>query len=152
MVSVEFREGITETLDILAHIDKSYTDKIPEKFKMFLKENKSANYIPDFDYTKRLNEMNLKERTKDILAILYMNYWCNEKEKNEYSILLNKNQRKMQKELTEQYNPDNLFKKLNKVESIKNDGNTVKANNALIKYEESIFKKIINMFKGIFNK
>ena len=40
MNSLEFREGITETLDILNHMDKSYTDKIPKKFKDFLEKNK----------------------------------------------------------------------------------------------------------------
>ena len=32
MVSIELSEGISEALDILNHIDKAYTDKIPEKF------------------------------------------------------------------------------------------------------------------------
>ena len=35
MNSLEFSEGVTETLDILNHMDKSYTDKIAKKFKDF---------------------------------------------------------------------------------------------------------------------
>ena len=35
MNSLEFSEGVTETLDILNHMDKSYTDKIPKNLKIF---------------------------------------------------------------------------------------------------------------------
>ena len=68
MSSLEFSEGITETLDILKHMDKSYTDKIPKKFKDFLEKNKSDSYTPHLDHSKKIKEMNLKEKTKDILA------------------------------------------------------------------------------------
>ena len=36
MVSVEFSDGISETLDILNHMEKTYIDKIPRKFLEFL--------------------------------------------------------------------------------------------------------------------
>ena len=35
MINVEFSEGISETLDILNHLDKVYIDKIPEEFIFF---------------------------------------------------------------------------------------------------------------------
>ena len=40
MISSSLAEGISETLDILNHIDKSYVEKIPLKFIKFLEENK----------------------------------------------------------------------------------------------------------------
>ena len=85
MISVELREGISETLDILNHMDRIYVDKIPENFKKFLERNKSKTYIPKLDHSQKLNEMNLKEDTKDILATIYIHYWANLKEKAEYT-------------------------------------------------------------------
>ena len=41
MVNTEFSEGITEVLDILNHMEKSYIDKLPKKFKDFLDKNRS---------------------------------------------------------------------------------------------------------------
>lgn len=111
MNRLDFSESITETLDILNHIDKSYIDKIPKKFKDFLEENKSDNYIPNLDHSKKITEMKLQEKTKDLLAIIYLNYWCDAEQKKDYLNILKQNEEKYQIELKEKYNPDNIFKK-----------------------------------------
>lgn len=149
MVNEKLGESISEILDILKHMEKIYTDKIPEKFKEFLEENKSKNYIPELDHSKKINEMNLKEETKDILAIIYMNYWCTPEEKVEYVKLLSENERKNESEIREKYNPDNIFKMRNQKQEIEENivGNQV----FLIEYKESIFKKVINKIKNIFH-
>ena len=153
MVSLEFSEGISETLDILNHMDRMYIDKIPRKFIEFLEKNKSANYISNLDHSKKLNEMNLKEKTKDILATIYMNYWCTPQQKAEYSELLKENERKYQERLREKYNPDNIFKKNTQPQNIIQDNvskEDANSNVAMVEYKESIFRKIINKIKSIF--
>ncbi len=153
MVSVEFSEGITETLDILGHMDKTYIDKIPRKFIEFLENNKSTSYISNLDHSKKLNEMSLKEKTKDLLAILYLKYWCAEQEESDFSNLLRENEIKYQDELKEKYNVDKIFQNTNQSnKSMKhNISEDVNANNvAMIEFKESIFKKFINKIKGIF--
>ena len=102
MVSKELSEGISQTLEILHNVPQSLIDKIPKKFLEFMEKNKSKTNV---------SRSQLKEKTKDLLAIIYMNYWCNEQEKNEYISILNKNERNYQKSLREKYNPDDLFKK-----------------------------------------
>ena len=111
MLSVELNESFSETLDILNHMEKTYIDKIPRKFIEFLNNNKSNNYVSNLDHSKKINEMKLKEKTKDIIATIYMNYWCNSEQKANYNNLLQQNEKKYQKELKEKYNPDNIFKK-----------------------------------------
>lgn len=148
MMYVELSEGISETLDILNHMDKKYTDKIPEKFKMFLEKNKSQTYVPNLDHTKKLNEINLKEKTKDILAIIYMNYWCTTEEKIEYSNLLVENKRKQQEKLREKYNPDNLFKKQNE-QNITINATENETSTSIVEYKESILKRLIKKIKSI---
>ena len=144
MVNIEFSEGISETLDILNHMDKLYTDKIPRRFKEFLENNKSVNYISNLDHSKKINEMNLKEKAKDILATIYINYWCNPQQKADYNDLLKQNERKYQDKLREKYNTDNIFKNQNNV------SNEVVNNNVdMVKYKESTFRKIINKIKNI---
>ena len=64
MVSVRLAEGISETLDILKHIDKVYVEKIPLKFIEFLEKNKSKTYVSNIDHSKRLNELNLIKKRK----------------------------------------------------------------------------------------
>ena len=51
MVSVEYGEAITETLDILKHTKKEDVDKISPKFMNFLKENALKTYNQELDHT-----------------------------------------------------------------------------------------------------
>ncbi len=109
MVSVEFRESITEILEILNHMEKRYTDKIPKKFMSFLEENKSTAYEPNFDHSRKLSELNLKEKTKDFLAIMYIKYWCSLEEKAKYEDSLIENERRYQEKIKRLYNVTNNF-------------------------------------------
>lgn len=111
MVSVEFSESVVEILDILNHMEKIYIDKIPKKFMNFLEENKSKSYKSNLDHSKKIKEMHLKEKTKDLLATIYVNYWATQDQKNRYINILSENECKYQKELRQKYNPDNIFKK-----------------------------------------
>ena len=147
MVSIDLSESISETLDILNHIDKMYVNKIPRNFLKFLEKNKDTNYISKLDHSKKLNEMNLKEKTKNILATIYMNYWCNEQEKEKFLNLLNENEIQRQKDLRDRYNPDNLFKK----QEYKTEEKLVMEENAMIEYKETIFQKFINKIKSVFH-
>lgn len=151
MVSVAYREAVTEVLDILKHMEESYISKVPKKFMEFLEKNKDKDYNPNFDHSKKLNELNLKEKTKDILAIIYMNYWCDENKKIEYKKLLNENEKIYQEEIREKYNPDNIFKK--KEEKVQNIQKSDFENLPIeVKKDESFFRKIINIIKNIIKK
>lgn len=148
MVDVTYQEGITEVLDILAHMDKSYTEKIPKKFRDFLDKNQSKTYKPQLDHTKKLQDMNLKEKTKDILAIIYQNYWCNETEKKAFQKKLKENQIKHDEEMREKYNPDNLFKESKQKFEVQE--NRIEIQEAMLTYKESKWKKIVDKIKNVF--
>lgn len=109
MVDTEFREGVSETLDIINHMNKVYYDKIPKSFINFLEKNRAFNYNPNFDYSLSLDELNLKEKTKNILACVYLNYWCTPEEKVKYSNKLNENERINQEQLRNSYNNDVFY-------------------------------------------
>ena len=135
-------------------MDKTYIDRIPKKFIEFLNNNKSADYISNLDHSQKINEMNLKEKTKDILAIIYLNYWCDSQQKVDYSNLLKQNENNYQEELRKKYNPDNIFKNNNQTHNIvqNNVSNEVISDNvAMVECKELFFKKIVNKIKNIFH-
>ena len=77
--------------------------------------------------------------------MLKLNYWCtNEKEKEGLLNLLNENEKKYQEELRKKYNPNNLFKD-------KESKRVIYTNEELsiVKYKESIFKRIKDWLKRI---
>ncbi len=149
MVNVRLSEAITEILEILKNVDNELIEKLPQKFKDFLQENKSETYNPQFDYMKDLKDLKLKEETKNLLGIMYMNYWSEPEERKEYEKLLNENQIKYNLEIKQKYNPDNLFKKQMSNKGVSAEEKITK-DAQLIKYNESLFRKIWNKILSIF--
>lgn len=150
MVDKRISEGISEVLVILKSVDAIYTEKLPKKFKDFLNINQSNTYIPDIDLSKELKDMKLKKETRNILELMYLNYWSTPEEKKEFMDILSENEKNYIKEMDEKYNPDNLFK--NKKESSKTVEENVKEEVALVEYNESLFKKIWNKILSIFKR
>ena len=109
MLNQRYAEASVEVLDILEHMDSNDLVKVSNKFIDFLKENASREYICNLDYSKKLNEMNLKEETRALLALMYENYWCPEEEKQDLQKKFYENEQKYQEELRQKYNPDNIF-------------------------------------------
>ena len=151
MVNVRLSEAITEILEILKNVDNDLIEKLPQKFKDFLQENKSETYNPEFDCMKDLKDLKLKEETKNLLGIMYMNYWSEPEERKEYVKLLNENQINYNLEIEQKYNPDNLFKKKMSNKSVSVEEKITK-DVQLIKYNESLFRKIWNKILSIFKK
>lgn len=146
MVNVEYSEAITETLDILKHTRKEDVMKISPKFMEYLNNNASKTYKPDLDHSKKIKDMQLKRKTKAILAIIYKKFWCNDDERKEFNNTLKENEIRYQAELREKYNPDNLFKKKElEVE-------TVEQPVAMVEYKESIIKRFLNKIKKLFRR
>lgn len=146
-------EATVEVLDILDHITIEKVSLIPTEFINYLKENAAKDYKANLDYSKPINEMDIKIETKGILGTICRNWWWNTEEKQEYARLIKEKELKQQEELREKYNPD-VFKNLRAkreqtIETIKQENiadNTV----SMVEYKESFFTKIINKIKSIF--
>ena len=145
----EQRESYTEVLTILNYMETEYQQKIPKKLIDFFKRNSAKDYKFDIDLAIPLKEQKLKAKTLSLLAMLNLNYWCeNEEEKQELMKKYSENERRYQEELREKYNPDNIFKNRNPEKSV--EENIVKEEVALVEYKESIFRRFINKIKSIF--
>lgn len=148
MINVEYSEAIVEVLDILENSDDEINKKIPEKLIEFWKRNKSKTYKPNLDHNKPLNEMNLKDKTKDIITMVYLNYLCNKNEKEITLDTLRENEENYQLMIREKYNPDDIFK--NKRE-IKGEQQTEEKSLTVVQ-EEKWYQKIFNIIKGLFKR
>lgn len=131
--------------EILNLLEDDYREKVPKKVRDFFKEEKMKDYHPEIDIEKPLIEQNLKRETMVLLAILNLNYWCeNEEEKQSFLNELNKNEEE-KNELEEKYNPDNLFKK-KQDESIQN-------NLQIIEYKKPNFiQRLLTKIKKFFKR
>lgn len=146
MVSQEYSEAIAETLDILEHTQESDVNKISKKFMDFLKENASKTYKPNLDYTKRIKDMGLKNKTIGILSIINKKYWCNDEERQIFEEKLKQNEIKYQKELNAKYDTNKLFKN-KELKKVANTNVTNLTEYTEQKWYQKIFKKIKRVFR-----
>lgn len=134
----------TEIGCLLKYFPNSFIEKLPNKLLEIINSKADRKYLIDVDADKSINEQNISNKTKMILAVLTYNYWSNEKQKDIIRKKLYDNEEIYQRKLTEKYNTNNLFKNNEtKVETIENFV-------AMVEYKESIFTKIKNWFKRTF--
>ena len=148
-------EAAVEVLDILDHTAIEKVSLIPNKFINYLKENAAKDYTANLDYSKPINEMDIKLETKGILGTICPNWWWNIEEKQEYAKLVKEKEISHQEELREKYNPD-VFKEIRDkkeqqktiIEETNIDRDSAKH---MIQYKESLFKRIINKILSFFH-
>lgn len=144
-------KAYAEVLLILSYMEQKYADMIPKKLLELFNEEKDKNHQPNINPNISLADQNLQRKTLALLAMLNLNYWCkDENEKKELLKMYSENDKKIEAEMRERYNPDNLFKKKEKEEQ----NNEVKQENTeLIEYKkQNIFKKILNKIMKFFKK
>ena len=146
MVNNEYKEAAVEVLGILNELEENEFNKIPNKIIEFLENNKSNTYNPTIDFSGNVNEMQLKDKTREILAGIYLDYLCKEDEKEKIIKNIRKNEFEYQEEIRKQYNADNLFKP--KIKDSSNKSKEV----YMINYKESFLKKLLKKLQKLFSK
>ena len=146
----EKNDVFKEVLTILAYFNDELIEKIPAKVLKRLKElsaDSKANFYINTE--KKLEEQDISEESKDLIALIYYSYIADENEKNELLKLWNENENKYQEKLREKYNPDNIFKDKQKPTEYLE---TPKENTEVAIYKESFLSKIISKIKLFFHK
>lgn len=89
----KIRKAYSEVYEILQLLDDKFIDKVPRKFMEFIEKEKDNDYIPNIKPNVSLEEQELLEDTTNILAMLKLDYWCeDEEEKKELLSILNQNE------------------------------------------------------------
>ena len=79
---VEICDVALETLEVLKYFNTEFTSKISESFLNSLKElAKKSKLEVKIDANKILINQNISEETKDIISLIYYNYFADDKEK-----------------------------------------------------------------------
>ena len=155
MADIQYANAYTEVLDILKHISKEDYEKIPKsKIKVF-EENSNKNYNFTYDENKTLDEQNVSEITKVIIAILFREYWAT---KEQRYIIIKKQQEikdQKQKELMAKFEQNKNIsekdlKKVNVASDLDIDIDYARGTNLETYKEENIFKRIISKIREIF--
>ena len=145
-----YSEAAVDVLCILKYTNKTDVKKIPKNFINFLKQHSADNYTSTINENTSFSEMNFKKETKDLLGIIYRNWWASPDEKKEIYNQISKIKIQEEQKAKELYSYENLFKTNEKTTNIEPSKESI--NTSLVINEENLFKKIINKIKKFFNK
>lgn len=146
----KYAKAYTEILEIISHFSEEEYSKIPKEKIKFYEDNKDNNYDYKINPEIDLKEQYISRETEVLLIILFRDYFATEKQKDVLDNLLKQNQEKADKEKYEKYNPDNIFKKSNDLET--NDNSNDKEILPVIIKEQRWYVKILDFFRSIFRK
>lgn len=158
MVTNEFADASSELIEILKYLPQNEVEKVPQKLRSFFTKVANKNYVTKIDPNKSMQEQDIKEKTKDLITVLYRNYWCNEDERTSLDKKLIENDKKYEEMLRKKYNSENIFGVKEKVteeykEEIKEEKELIEnTTQEMIKYTklnflQKIFEKIKSFFK-----
>ena len=82
MVNIEYANAYSEVLGILKFLVQEDYEKIPkEKINLF-ETNANKDYIFEYDPEKSLQEQNVSQIARTIIAILFRDYWATDEQRN----------------------------------------------------------------------
>ena len=137
MVDSKYGIAYSEVLEILKHIPIEDYNKIPKNEIKLFEAYADNDYTFNYDTSKTLEEQNVSDITKGIIILLFRDYWATETQREKIVAKQKYDRQKLEEEKKKSYNPDNIFKKDNPENIVKNEAN-------LVEYKESIFKKFLN--------
>lgn len=152
MSEIEYSEAAVEVLDILNHTAREDVELIPQSFIKFLTDISSKNYKVQFNHEQPVNGMNLRKQTRELLGFIYITWWCNDKDRNNYkNIIYSNNSKSEQIEKIDNYNIDDIFKNKKETKTNAVTENKIEKETSIIKYkEEGLFKKFLNKILSFF--
>lgn len=154
MLSVNTRQAYTEIDNFIELLDEYNRNKVPKKLREYFKKEKDDTYTKTINPNIPIKEQNLKEETLALIAMLNLQYWCeDEEEKRRLKKIYSDNEIKHQKKLREMYNPDDVFKNKQQLTDKEIPYEEAQENVAMVEYKKETFiDKIKKFFIKIFKK
>ena len=140
-----------ELYEILSLMDKQTVMKVPIDILNTIKEQRNPKYETRIDKNDIFNENNVNKETIDLLCYLDYHYWMDESKKAEVDKIRLQRFKEDDDKKREEYNPNDLFKNVNKVEVSPNKDGMENDNINLLEYKESFFTKLKKLIFKIFH-
>ncbi len=145
----KYREAFSEVAQIINLMPSNLLSRIPLEFKQIIQEEKSKTYMPNI--TEPLEQCELKNETIIILALIYRDFLCSQKERINLLARDTHNLVELEKQLRKKYNPDNIFKNRNIAQYFKEEHQTEQM--AIVEYKKQNFlQKLFDKIKHILKR
>lgn len=147
VINDKIRKAYSEVDEFIELLSNNVKQKIPQNLKQIFKEEKDKEYVKNIKADIPIIEQDLLEETLAIIAMLNLNYICeDEKEKERLRKIYENNEKKYQDIFQVDFNADEVF-------GIKQeDYSSNQKEQIIILQKETIFQKIIKKIKRLFRK
>lgn len=147
-VSLSTRQAYSEVEQFLSLLEEEQINKIPKQLRELFKEEKDYNYKKIIDPNQPIKDQNLKGETLAIIALLNLEYWCeDEQEKERLRKVYSNNEKAYEEVFQIAFDPDKVFNK-----STERSDSYSQEKSSVIPYKESFVRKIINKIKDLFKR
>ena len=114
MINVaNFPKAYKEVFAILKKMDEEDKKKINEDFLNTLKENMDKNYVFEYIHDLKVEEQNILNETKAILAYIYVNYLADEEQKKLIMQKYRQDIKKDEENKKQKYKTEDMYTKNN---------------------------------------
>lgn len=151
--TITYEKVLREVEYILQQFPKEIQNKIPDDFRNDIIKNMDVTYIPEtYNKNKTLDEQNISEETKKILALIYRNYLVSDEERKKLITEENNIREKLENEKRKKYGAEDIFN--NKTNNSQNINSNADADKLIIKSSNNKkwYKKLIEKILNFFNK
>lgn len=150
MINNVIENAAVEVLKLYEEFEPQIREKVPNEFINNLKDVASKDYEFNYDYEKAFSEQDVLPLTKGFIAYIYVNYICNQTEKEEYMNNYRKHNYELEMQKKEKYNNIDIFYNVKKVENKKVE--TEKIDLPVKVEKKNIFQKLIDKIKKIIKR
>lgn len=151
MIDIKYANAYSEVLEILKYIPVEDYNKIPKNKIELFETNANNDYSFTYNPDKTLEEQEVSKITKGIIAILFRDYWASEIQREKIITKQKHDRIKIDEEKRKKYNID-IFQNRNNNKQGQNIEENISASEvAMVEYKDSIFRKILNKIKSLFN-
>lgn len=150
MIAENYACAYKEVIEVLKYTKREDVNKIPKYRILLWKTNMNKDYDFKIDTTKSLNEQNLSDEAKAIIANIFKKYWATDYQKERIEAKEKYDIEQLENEKREKYNSYNIFK--NKSMSEEKQTQSIEETSLVIANEEKWYKKILNVIKSFFKK
>ena len=140
----EYEEAFSEVDEVLKLMPIDLLSKIPVQFRKVISENKDTNY--KVNIKEPLEEQNLKKETIVILGLIYRDFLASPEEKEKLQIKDAEELKRIEQEMQEQYDIENIYKKRKKKNRLSNIEEDQESTDLILSEKPSFLKRFFNIY------
>lgn len=139
------KDVYSEVYSVLNLLGDYFIEKIPVDTYKMIKEKRNKDYNPIYNLNISLDKQKISRRSLSVIALFDVNYWSGIERKSILKEMFKQNGIQRQKELSEKYKIEDMFKPIGSENKNTSEEITVKE-------EKNIFYKMLDKIKNWLKK